>query len=185
MKWHHDIDSEISLEAEIFTGLRKIINTVELYSAKLKDKTGLTASQLSCLLVLHNTGPLPLSKISKQVALSPSMITSIMDQLEKKELVVRTRQSADRRVILIELTDKGKETVKDAPPSFQEQLISSLSHLDEDEKKTIFSSLERILSIIVSEVLADSTLLGVENKLVEVAPSALTSTEDGTGNDSN
>jgi hypothetical protein len=41
-----------SLEAEIFYCLRRVINAVETYSSKLKDKTGLNASQLSCLLAL-------------------------------------------------------------------------------------------------------------------------------------
>lgn len=162
-----------NLESEIFSCLRRIINAVEIYSSKMKDKTGLNVSQLSCLLVLEKTGPLALSKLSKHVYLSPSMITSIVDQLENKELVVRTRKSSDRRVILIELTDKGKEVAQTAPPSFQEQLTNNLSHLKEEEKKTLFDSLNKLLSIIVSEVLIDSSLLGGEDRLVEVESSVL------------
>jgi DNA-binding MarR family transcriptional regulator len=127
--------------------------------------------------VLDSTGSLPLSKLSKKVALSPSMITSIVDQLENKELVVRNRKTSDRRVILIELTDKGKGVVNAAPPSFQEQLVNSLGYLHEDEKNSIHENLSKLLSIVVSEVLIDSALLGIENTLVEVAPSVL-KTED-------
>ena len=162
-----------NLESEIFSCLRRIINAVDIYSSKMKDKTGLNVSQLSCLLVLEKTGPLSLSKLSQHVFLSPSMITSIVDQLEKKELVVRTRKSTDRRVILIELTEKGKEVAQTAPPSFQEQLTSSLSHLKKEEKKTLFDSLNKLLSIIVSDILIDSSLLGGENRLVEVESSVL------------
>lgn len=162
-----------NLEAEIFSCLRRIISAVEIYSSKLKDKTGLNVSQLSCLLVLEKTGPLSLSKLSKHVYLSPSMITSIVDQLEKRYLVERTRKSTDRRVILIELTEKGKEVAQTAPPSFQEQLTSNLKHLKEEEKKTLLDNLNKLLSIIVSEVLIDSSLLGGENRLVEVESSFL------------
>jgi DNA-binding MarR family transcriptional regulator len=165
--------SVLTIESEIFSCLRKIINAVDIYSLKLKDKTGLNASQLSCLMVLANTGPMSLSKLSHNVLLSPSMITSIVDQLEKKELVVRNRQSKDRRIILIGLTDKGKSLVKEAPPLFQEQLMTSLSYLKEKEKQPLYENLNKLLSIIVSEVLIDSSLLGGENKMVEVEPSAL------------
>lgn len=161
------------LESEIFSYLRRIINAVDIYSSKLRDKTGLNASQLSCLLVLEKTGPLSLSKLSQHVYLSPSMITSIVDQLENKELVIRMRKSADRRVILIELTEKGKEVAQTAPPSFQEQLTSSLNNLKEEEKKTLFDSLNKLLSIIVSDILIDSSLLGGGNRLVEVETSVL------------
>lgn len=167
-----------NLNTEIFSSLRKIINAAEIYSSRLKDRTGLNASQLSCLLVLGNAGPLALSKLSRKVSLSPSMITAIVDQLEKKELVVRNRKSTDRRVILIELTEKGKEAAKDAPPSFQEQLMNGLNYLKDEEKMSLYENLNRLLSIIVSDVLIDSSLLGGENRLVEVEASVLKKRED-------
>ena len=101
------------------------------------------------------------------------MITSIVDQLEKKELVKRCRKSSDRRVILIELTENGKETASNAPPSFQEQFMNGLSYLDNQTKKDLFHCLSKILDVIVSEVLIDSSLLGGENKLVGVESSVL------------
>ena len=56
-----------NVEEEIFSSLRKIINAVDIYSSKLKDSTGLNASQLSCLLVLNKIGAISLSKLSKKV----------------------------------------------------------------------------------------------------------------------
>jgi DNA-binding MarR family transcriptional regulator len=167
----------LNREIEIFSCLRKIINAVDIYSSKLKDKTGLNASQLSCLLALKSTGPLALSQLSRKVLLSPSMITSIVDQLEKKELVVRNRKSTDRRVIKIELTTKGEEVAQHSPPTFQEQLMNSLSYMNEKDKTDLQENLNKLLSIIVSEVLIDSSLLGGENKLVEVEPSVLNQEE--------
>ena len=163
--------SEVSnLETEIFACLKKILNAAEIYSSRVKAKTGLNASQLSCLLELGSSGPLPLSKLSRQVFLSPSMITAIVDQLEKRELVVRTRSSSDRRVILIELTGQGAETVKKSPPSFQQQLMKGLQDLKLKEKKILHESLSTLFSVIVPEVLPDSSLLEIEEKLVEVEP---------------
>jgi DNA-binding MarR family transcriptional regulator len=157
-----------NLEGEIFSCLRRVINAVEIYSSKLKDKTGLNASQLSCLVVLKKGGPMSPGQLSRKVFLSPSMITSIIDQLEKKELVLRNRDSTDRRVILIQLTESGKGVVKTTPPSFQDQLINCLSHLKKEEKKNLVESLNKLFSIIVSEVLIDSSLLEGEDRLVEV-----------------
>jgi DNA-binding MarR family transcriptional regulator len=162
-----------NVEAEIFSRLRRVINAVEIYSSKLKDKTGLNSSQLSCLLVLEKGGSMSPGQLSRKVFLSPSMITSIIDQLERKELVLRNRKSRDRRVILVQLTENGKGVAKTTPPSFQEQLINCLSHLKEEEKKNLLMSLNKLFSIIVSEVLIDSSLLGGENRLVEVESSVL------------
>ncbi len=162
-----------TIESEIFSNLRKIIKAVDIYSARLKEMSGISASQLSCLLTLDNTGPLSLSKLSSKVSLSPSMITSIVDQLEKKQLVERKRSSSDRRVILIELTPQGKETLANAPISFQKFLIDGLSSLSSEEKTRLNTSLSKLLAIIATEVIVDSPILGVEDKLVGVEPSVL------------
>jgi DNA-binding MarR family transcriptional regulator len=152
------------LETEIFSSLRNILNAVEIYSAKLKEQTGLSGSQLSCLLVLNTESPLPLSKLSRKVSLSPSMITTIVDQLEKKELVFRSRQSSDRRVIFIELTEKGKDLVKTAPPSFQARLMHGLRFLREEEKKSLYEGLNRLLSVIHSDISINSALSPTNGK---------------------
>ncbi len=167
-----DLSTE-EIETRIFSALRKIINSVDIYSSKLKEKTGLNASQLSCLLVLKNSGSLPLTKLSKHVSLSPSMITSIVDQLEKRGLVARSRESNDRRVVNIALTEDGEKKAETSPPSFQQQFHNSLLSYNDEEKDEIYSGLSKLLSVIVSDVLLDSAFLGVENRLVEVEPSAL------------
>ena len=154
----NDNSHDQELESEIFLSLRNILNAVEIYSAKVKEQTGLSGSQLSCLLVLKNESPLPLSKLSRKVSLSPSMITTIVDQLEKKELVFRNRQSSDRRVIFIELTEKGKDLVKTAPPSFQARLMQGLRYLGEEEKKSLHECLNRLLAVIHSDISINSGL---------------------------
>ncbi len=173
MEDKHPATNYYSLELEIFSNLRKIIKAVDIYSAKLRETSGLNSSQLSCLLVLGNTGAISLSQLSKKLSFSPSMITGVVDQLEHKELVQRERSSSDRRVIRIKLTEKGVQKIKEAPVSFQKSLMDGLSRLREGEKVEINKNLLRLLSIIVSEVLIDSSIFGAEDKLVEVEPSVL------------
>jgi len=161
------------MEFDIFEALRKIIKAVDIYSTRLKEKYGINSSQLSCLLVLGDLGSISFSKLSQMVSLSPSMITGIIDQLESKELVTRVRNSPDRRVILIELTENGKKILRKAPPSFQKKLMDSLGSLGNKEKMNINKSLVRLLSFITTGLLIDSPLLKQEEKLTGVKPSIL------------
>lgn len=174
---HNTADQE-TIESEIFSNLRKIIKAVDIYSSKLRDSSGISSSQLSCLLTLDSTGPISLSTLSNKVSLSPSMITSIVDQLESKKMVERKRHASDRRVILIELTEKGKKTLKSAPVSFQKFLIDSLSALPEEEKLELNKNISKLLAIIATEVIIDSPILGVEDKLVGVDASVLEAEKD-------
>jgi len=160
------------IEDEIFSILRKIIKTVDIFSAKLRETSGISASQLSCLMALQNSGPVALSTLGRMVALSPSMITSIVDQLEKKEYVFRERSAPDRRIILINLTAKGREIIQKAPPSFQQLLVEGLAGKSQTEKLDIKLNLEKLLTI-ASSILIDSYILGVEDKLVGVEPDML------------
>ena len=172
------MDSSNSIEFEIFSTLRKIIKTVDIYSAKLKMEHKINSSQLSCLLVLGELGSISLSQLSKKVSLSPSMITGVIDQLESGDLVKRVRNSTDRRVILIELTWKGKDTLKKAPLSIQKKLINALSAIKKEDRIEINKNLLKLLSIIVSEVLIDSSIFGAEDKLVDIEPSIIQSEEN-------
>jgi DNA-binding MarR family transcriptional regulator len=175
-------DHPDDIEIQIFSNLRKIIKLVDIYSMRLKEKVGLSASQLSCLLVLDKAGPLSLSKLSKNVSLSPSMITGIVDQLEKKELVKRERSSSDRRVIQIQLTARGRARLTDAPLSFQEYVMEGLKRLSETEKNEINGGLQKLVSVIVSEVLLGSPILKTEETLVEVEPSVFEGSEQPVDN---
>ncbi|MBU0478979.1 MarR family transcriptional regulator [bacterium] len=172
------MDSSNSIEFEIFSTLRKIIKTVDIYSAKLKMEHKINSSQLSCLLVLGELGSISLSQLSKKVSLSPSMITGVIDQLENGDLVKRVRNSTDRRVILIKLTEKGKDTLKNAPLSIQKKLVNALSAIKKEEKIEINKSLLKLLSMMVSEVLIDSSIFGAEDKMVDVEPSVIQSEEN-------
>jgi len=177
---HQSTDHD-TIESEIFSNLRKIIKAVDIYSSKLRESSGISSSQLSCLLTLDSTGPISLSTLSNKVSLSPSMITSVVDQLEGKQMVERKRHSSDRRVILIELTEKGKKTLKSAPVSFQKFLMNGLSTLTQNEKLELNKNISKLLSIIATEVIIDSSILGVEDKLVGVDASVLESEKDMIG----
>ena len=161
------------VEFQIFSTLRKIIKAVDIYSSRLRKDFGISSSQLSCLLSISEAEPISQSDLSKKVSLSPSMITSVIDQLEKSEMVKRTRNTTDRRIIHLELTDKGRETVRNAPLSFQKYLVDGLRALKGEDKSGISDSLSKLLTVISTEILIDSTLLGADDKLAGVEPSVL------------
>lgn len=61
---------------------------------------GLTGSELRCISMLM-TGPKPAGEIASAVGLTPAAITALIDRLEKRGLVERTRSDTDRRKVLV------------------------------------------------------------------------------------
>ncbi len=59
-------------------------------------------------------GPTPMAKLANSIDVSQGWITSMVDRLEVRKMVRRTRSDTDRRIINIEVLDKGRKNVHKA-----------------------------------------------------------------------
>jgi DNA-binding MarR family transcriptional regulator len=64
--------------------------------------------------------------LARRMYLHPATMVGILDRLEAKELIQRTRSCNDRRVIHIELTDQGREVLRNSPEVVQSLLVKGL-----------------------------------------------------------
>ena len=133
---------------EIIFSIRKLMQAGEFYTKELNKKYQVSAPQLNCLLSLYENGPLPPSQIAKHIMVKSSTVTGIVDRLEQKGLVKRFRNSPDRRIITIELTDSGKNLAKNAPPPIQQKIIDGLKKLSEDELDQIILPLTKLTDML-------------------------------------
>jgi DNA-binding MarR family transcriptional regulator len=74
---------------------------------------GLTFARYEALVLLSFTrhGSLPLGKMGERLLVHPTSVTSIVDRLERDGLVRRVPSPQDRRVVLAQLTDAGRDLV--------------------------------------------------------------------------
>ena len=133
---------------EVIWLIRKLVQGGELYTKELDKKYQVSAPQLSCLLALSEQGPMPPSQIAKYIMVNSSTITGIIDRLEQKGLVQRSRISHDRRVITISLTEKGKELVRTAPPPLQKKIVEGLRRLPPPEVDEIVRVLMKLATMM-------------------------------------
>ena len=68
---------------------------------------GLCLSDFMVLEVLLHKGPMTISEIGQKVLLANASMTSAVDRLEQKSLVLRETSSNDRRVRIVTLTKQG------------------------------------------------------------------------------
>ncbi|HJX36630.1 MAG TPA: MarR family transcriptional regulator [Dehalococcoidales bacterium] len=73
--------------------------------------TDMTVAQLRVLLLLHTEGPSRMSSIAGTLGIAVSTATGIIDNLVKKELVSRSADAEDRRVVICGLSPKGQEVI--------------------------------------------------------------------------
>jgi MarR family transcriptional regulator, 2-MHQ and catechol-resistance regulon repressor len=111
------------------------------YRALLADaeasikRINLCDSDFRVLEALLHKGPLPVNVIGQMVELTTGSITSAVDRLESKWLVVRRHHATDRRIRIVELTSKGRQLIEKAFGQHQidmEKAVSNLSRAERD-----------------------------------------------------
>lgn len=132
----------------IIWGLRRIMKEMDTHSRKLMKHYDITVAQLVCLYEVHEKGALTLSVLSKNVHLSTSTLVGVIDRLEEKELLKRTRDTNDRRAIFIDITDKGREFVHNSPHLLHNRLDDKLLELSESEQVIIANSLDLLVDML-------------------------------------
>lgn len=144
---------------ELLVSLRQVIRAIDIHSRKLNKQSGLTGPQL---MVMQNIALLdaPLAKdIAKEIALSAATVTTIIDRLESRELVIRTRSKTDKRKVHLSLSEAGVILLSSSPKPLQDHFITRYQNLEEWEQSQLLSAVERIASMMDAEKLDAAPVL--------------------------
>jgi MarR family transcriptional regulator, 2-MHQ and catechol-resistance regulon repressor len=76
------------------------------------DSLGLGFSDFAILEYVLHKGPSPVNTIGAKVRLSSGSITAAVDRLERKGMVERRSDSADRRARIVHLTSAGRKVIE-------------------------------------------------------------------------
>ena len=77
---------------------------------------GLTITQFGVLESLHHIGPLCQGELAEKLLRSGGNLTLVVDNLEKAGYVLRERDPADRRFVVVKLTEKGNRFISEIFP---------------------------------------------------------------------
>jgi DNA-binding MarR family transcriptional regulator len=143
-----DKANDARYDLQILQSLRRIIRAIDLHSRQLTMKYNITTPQLVCLLTITEHKTITVAAIAREIHLSPSTVVGILDRLEEKKLIVRKRDTKDRRVVKLSATPAGRRFAKDAPSPLQDRLVASLSQLSELEQATISLALARVVELM-------------------------------------
>ena len=133
---------------EVLVALRRVIRGTDLYSKHLAKTTGLTAPQMLLLQTIRNMGKVTIGELANEMSLSQATVTSILDRLEKRQLVYRERSQQDKRKVHAHLTEQATEVLKEAPIPLQEQFTKQFDELQEWEQMMIIASLQRVAKMM-------------------------------------
>ncbi|MFO0548990.1 MAG: MarR family transcriptional regulator [Polyangiaceae bacterium] len=148
-----DADAKAELDAIIETIVYLYTESRRLTKHAARE-VGLTGPQLTVVKLLDTFGDLSLSSLSERIRAQNSTVTGIIDRMEREGLVVRERSTADRRVVYIRLTERGRELAKGIvvePMEILRAVLSTLSRDDTRDLLRILSKLQKRVRGIVRE----------------------------------
>lgn len=111
--------------------------------------------------ILSRTPRIMPSVIAKEVSLSQATVTALIEKLLARGFIRRERDLADKRRVLIDLTEEGHNALNSAPSILQERFECRFAKLADWEQAFLVAALERTASILDAEDLDAAPVLDV------------------------
>ena len=127
---------------EVFVKVFKNITGIEERAIRTGEYHNATANDMHVIEAIGMGKPKNMSSVAKSLAVTTGTLTISVNSLVKKGFVERIRSEQDRRVVLISLTERGKQVFR-KHQRFHEELVESIVNRLNDDEKIL---LEKVLS---------------------------------------
>jgi DNA-binding MarR family transcriptional regulator len=115
-----------------------------LHPFDLSPGSGLVLSILA-----DSDSPLPPHTIAERLITSRATVTGLIDSLERRRYVQRRPHLSDRRMLLVDLTDTGRQVANAFRPIVHQQQKVWLGALSEQEQQQLIDTLERLQATLM------------------------------------
>lgn len=129
---------------DLFLVMQKTYRAMLVRVEESKKKMGLGDSDFRVLEVLLHKGPLPVNVIGEMIDLTTGSITTAVDRMEAKWLVVRKNHPVDGRIRLVELTSKGRRLIEKACALLAVDMEDAVGCLSQDERNALVEFLKKL-----------------------------------------
>ncbi|SCY83002.1 MarR family winged helix-turn-helix transcriptional regulator [Alkaliphilus peptidifermentans] len=99
--------------------IHKLIDIIKYKETFQNNTSSLLPQDMYILERIYMHGKINQKTISSKYHIPPSTLTGIVDRLESKDLIQRVRVQKNRKIVLLSITEQGKEIVE--------------QHINEDE----------------------------------------------------
>jgi DNA-binding MarR family transcriptional regulator len=134
------------IEEEIFLNLQRSADAAMQELADVLRPSGISPTQYNVLRILRGAGETGVTckDIAARMITRDPDITRLLDRLERRHLLTRSRSTEDRRFVAIRITDAGLALLADLDGPIEKKQIALMRHMTKDQLSLILELLERI-----------------------------------------
>lgn len=131
-------------DLKTITILFRATNTIEKIVMSDVAQYGLNASEFGALEVLYHKGPLPVQTICDKVLIASSSMSYVIENLIKKNYIVKVKNEYDKRIHIVHLTETGKLLMDTIYPKHVSHLRDTINVLNNDEERLLQNLLKKL-----------------------------------------
>ncbi|MGB8010294.1 MAG: MarR family transcriptional regulator [Terriglobales bacterium] len=135
-----------SREQEAYLALLRTADALQAQVEGWLKEFGLTGTQYNALRILRGAGPegLPCREIGERMITHDPDITRLLNRLEDRGLVERTRDRHDRRIIYGKITAAGLKLLREMDGPIEKRNREMLLHVGQEKLKRLIELLELV-----------------------------------------
>lgn len=139
--------SDLSTDEKVLMGIVRAAEILRRNHSAVFRNYGLSFPQYNVLRVLEasKNGRNKISDVSRIMLVPGANITGIAKRLEKEGFIIKKSDPGDERVTILEITPKGKRTLKHIENEKDEWLELMLKNLSESQKLDLLDKVKKIL----------------------------------------
>jgi len=130
----------------IFSDAHCLMKKMKMKLSKSSKKTGITHSQWFVLGIIKHCQTSNVKDISKQLGISPSATTQLIDGLVENGYVIRKADPKDRRSVTLDISAKGKKRMMSMKKERLEKMEKLFAPLSDAELETYLKLNKKIAS---------------------------------------
>jgi DNA-binding MarR family transcriptional regulator len=100
-----------------------------------------THAQFRVLVLVAEHDQWRMSDLARRMLLSPGSLTLMMDRLIQEELIARGRSESDRRVVVVRITDKGRDMLVGRRAALRRMAEQHIFALPEGERRELLQAI--------------------------------------------
>ncbi len=131
---------------DVFTNVMKQIFLTPISSEE--NQNDVTWAQRKILLLIESCGSQKMSDIARQISVTMSGATAVVDKMVKSGLVTRELDPHDRRVVLVALSDQGRIVMQDCVRMQERCFEAILDRLSAEKQTDLLDSFQRIHELL-------------------------------------
>jgi MarR family transcriptional regulator, organic hydroperoxide resistance regulator len=128
--------------------LRQELLTTSIEPAGDRDRSGLTAPQVSLIRSLVNDGSATVTELARRLSLSHSTTSGIVDRLQARGLVTREVDPSDRRYTRVQVTAPVQGYTREISEGPDGRLTRALDAASPAERKAVLGGLEPVRALL-------------------------------------